>query len=315
MKRIISICCIIIFSFVLTTSCGGGGDNTQQTAENKSNTATQNLNALLPDHNDLEGWTREGESRFFGPGNLWEYINGAADGYLMYGFQLVVTADYNNTALGNDAVIDIYEMADEVNAFGIYANERNPGYDFEKIGVEGYAGETSINFWSGRYYIKITTFEDNDVLMAELRKMASKIVSNINSTVGEPVQLSFFPVADQVSYTAKYIPSDVLGQSYISNAFEVIYETGEKEYKAILVSLDTPESASSALERYKEFISGSGRVTKDLSSPGENGFYGEDSFYGSMIAARSGSSIGILLSIPSESKGTVLLAELLANIQ
>jgi hypothetical protein len=52
--------------------------------------------ALLPDDNVVPGWTRGAETRFFNPDNLFEYIDGAADGYVNYGFQEVVTAEYNN---------------------------------------------------------------------------------------------------------------------------------------------------------------------------------------------------------------------------
>lgn len=307
-KLIISV--LILSAFVLMLACGGGSDSAPAKQE-----AAGTLITLLPGESDLPGWSFDKEgARFFGPGNLWEYINGAADGFLLYGFQQVVTADYSNSTTGQDAVVDIYEMRDPVNAFGIYASERSADYTFEKIGVEGYVSGTSINFWAGKYYIKITAFEENESLLSEMRKLAAKITTNINSTATEPPELSSFPTESAIAYSSKYIPSDVLGQSYLTNGFETLYKAGSNEFKIMLISLENPEVAARALNLYKEFIGQSGNVGKDIQSPGEEGFVGEDGFYGKMMAVRSGNRIAVILSMPDEQFGTNALGDLIENL-
>ena len=49
------------------------------------------LASLLPKKVELSDWENSAEPQYFEPGNLWEYINGQAELYLQYGFQLVVT--------------------------------------------------------------------------------------------------------------------------------------------------------------------------------------------------------------------------------
>ena len=60
--------------------------------------------------------------------NLWELIDGAADGFVTYGVQEVVTADYAQAGTGYEAVIEVYQMKDPLNAYGKYSEERNPEY-------------------------------------------------------------------------------------------------------------------------------------------------------------------------------------------
>ena len=69
------------------------------------------------------------------PDNLWDYINGAADSYNALGFKELYIADYKR---GNKHSIklEIYHHANDNLAFGIYAMERAPSYDFFKLGVQ-----------------------------------------------------------------------------------------------------------------------------------------------------------------------------------
>jgi len=311
LKRVIRALLIVMSAALIF--CGDNEGN--QSGQQSTDTAAPNLANLLPADNEVSGWSKLSEPRFFGQGNLWEYINGGADAYLMYGFQMVITADYSHEASGNEVIIDVYEHKDPVHAFGIYANERNPEYTFEKIGVQGYVGGTSLNYWKGKYYIKITAFDDDTKIQQEMRKLAALIDSKIESTAGEPVELSYLPQKNQIQYSAKFVPQDILGQSYLFYGFEAEYRENSKEYKVIFIQLSNDDEASNALDRYKTFIGNSGSVKKDVSAPGDGGFVGKDSFYGDMMAVRSGKYLAIILSMVSETKGKAALEEVLNNIQ
>jgi len=52
--------------------------------------SSQQLLGLLPANDDVPGWLVKGTPKLAGPGNLWELIDGAAEGYLNYGFQEAV---------------------------------------------------------------------------------------------------------------------------------------------------------------------------------------------------------------------------------
>ena len=299
---------VIVFAF---TFCGEKPEMESETIQE----STQELHAMLPEADDVSGWTMVDEPRFFYPENLWEYINGAADGYLIYGFQEVATADYSQESTDREAIIEIYRMQDALNAFGIYTQERNPESNFSNIGVEGYIGSTQVNFWAGPYYVKITVYEESDDLKKEMLKLAANIAGKIEDTGAEPVQTGYFPQKNQLPHTVKYLPLDVLGQSFLANGFEAHYRVNNTGYKMVLVAADDSDAAKEELALYRQFIATGGKVLKDLSSPGDGGFTGEDSFYGTMMAVRSGNYIVVVLGVPSESTGMEAITELVGNIR
>jgi hypothetical protein len=129
------------------------------------------------------------------------------------------------------------------------------------------------------------------------------------------VEASYFPKANQLPHTILYIPKDVLAQSYLANGFEAKYKAGDKEYKMILVALESATAAQDAMARYRQFLTKGGKEVKDLKSPGEGGFAGKDNFYGNMAAVRAGKNLVVALGVASEEAGKKAIAELIGNIK
>jgi hypothetical protein len=89
----------------------------------------------------------------FLPENLWDFINGAADTYLAYGFVDLHVAEYKK---GKGVIkLEIYKHTDNTMAFGIYSTERSPSFRFVNLGAQGYIADGTINFFKGSYYVKI----------------------------------------------------------------------------------------------------------------------------------------------------------------
>jgi hypothetical protein len=316
MKRI-TILFFCIAGFCLA-SCGnkeGGSEETKTAAPAAASDVSPQLLALLPANNAVPGWAMSQKPRSFKAANLWEFIDGAADGYLAYGFQEVASADYAQEGTGYQAVVDIYQMRDPLNAFGIYTQERNPESQFLKIGNEGYSGGTSVNFWIGSYYVKITVFEEKDAIKQEMAKLASAIAGKVPDPGAEPVEASYFPKANQLPHTILYIPKDVLAQSYLTNGFEAKYKAGDQESKMVLLALESATAAQDAMARYRQFLTKGGKEVKELKAPGEGGFSGKDSFYGNMAAVRAGKNLVVALGVASEEAGKKAIAELINNIR
>jgi hypothetical protein len=310
---------ILLVAAVSLCSCGtkksGGEEESQAPAAAGSSEVSQQLMSLLPAKNEVQGWAMLQKPRSFKPDNLWEFIDGAADGYLSYGFQEVASADYAQASMGHQAVIDIYWMKDPLNAFGIYSQERNPEYQFLKIGNEGYTGGSSLNFWSGPYYVKITTFAEEEGLRQEMIKLATAIAGKVPAPGAEPIEVTYFPKENQVPHTIVYLPKDVLAQSYFSHGFQAKYKAAGKEYKMVLVTLESSAAAQEGMERYRLYVSaGGGKVAKELKAPGDGGFSGVDGFYGNMAAIRAGNNIVVVLGVPSEDSGIKMIAELLGHV-
>ncbi len=275
-------------------------------------TARQVL-AWLPGDQPVAGWTRAKPPQVFGPDNLWEFIDGGAETFLTYGFQELVSVPCAARDLGVEATIEVYRMADGLNAFGIYAQERNPNATFVTTGAEGYAAPNIVNFWNGVYYVKLTATKTDDRIAASLAALANEIGRRIGPPSAAPAMVLAFPRGDQVAHSVKYLPRDVLGQSYLANGFEAQYRLGSKVCRLVTSSFDSAQEATDAFARYRGFLGSSGRAVRTLpSSPGDGGVAGSDSFNGSIVAIRSGSMLIFALGVPSERAGLDLVAAMVS---
>lgn len=300
-------------------SCGRG-ERAPGTSQDKRASASalpessQQLLGLLPANNDVPGWLVTGTPKLAGPGNLWELIDGAAEAYLNYGFQEAVSAHFS--AGSHELVVDVYRMKDSVNAFGVYAQERNPDARFITAGVEGYLAGTVLNFWAAAHYVKITAFDDREATQEAMRKIAAVISGKIGPAGAEPDEIAWFPKENQLPRSITYIPKDVLGQSYFVNAFEARYEVGRVEYKMLVIDLHDAEAAAQALAMYWQFVSAQGRAPNDLATPGsDEGFLGVDGFYGQVMAVRSDRYIVIALGAPSPALGRAALGQVVSRVR
>jgi len=270
---------------------------------------------MLPAGDEAQGWTVSRPPRSFTADTLWELIDGAADSFLAYGVQEVVTTEYQHAVTGGEAIIEIYQMKDALNAYGKYSEERNPDYRFIDVGNEGYSGGTSLNFWKGAYYAKITAFRQKGTTEQETLKLARAVVAKVPGAAAEPRELSYLPKQNQLPHTTRYMPKDVLGRSYFSNGFEARYKAGTRESRVVLIVLDSPEAAQDALGRYRQSITKDGKNVRDLAGPGEGGFAGTDGFYGNLVAVRRGKHVVVALGAADAGAACKQLAEVVENIK
>lgn len=247
----IALAMVISMSSVLASEA----DRVGETAQGK-----EALRALLPTEEEIAGWESSSPPRFFEPGNLWEYINGQAEFYLQYGFQLVVTSDYASREDSSSLIVDIYVMESPRHAFGIYAAERTPDDNFIDVGVQGYVGGNILNFWKGPYYVKLTSFQSSptgeEVLIRFFRVIADKISGNYS----EPELFACFPEKNRVRMSERYIPQNFMGHGFLKNGYLVDYHHEGIRYQVFLVENSSPEEAEEAFSKYLNFLKAEGEI-------------------------------------------------------
>jgi hypothetical protein len=212
------------------------------------------LLGLLPKQGELNDWRTESEPRFYEPDNLWEYIDGAAEQYLLYGFREVITAEY---AVGTDSssvTVEVYCMESPTHAFGIYAAERSPEEQPVDIGVQGYQSANVLNFYKGPYYVKMTSFALSKDLGVSLAQMGRSIADKIPGEFKEPELFRCFPAENKVKRSERYIPTDFLGQSYLQNGYRCDYSGDQGSYQIFLVPCESDTAAQTVLKKYRLFL-------------------------------------------------------------
>jgi len=212
------------------------------------------------------------------PDNLWDYINGGADSYNALGFRELYIAEYKR-GKKHSIKLEIYHHASENLAFGIYALERAPSYNFFDLGVQGYREEGLIHFLKGEYYVKVSTHSDSKRILAALEDLALKTEALLEGTDEFPEELSLFPEKGKQDNSEMYVAENVMGHEFLNNAFRANYNIDDNRFTIYLFTGNSTAENQDMLEQY---LSGYGL------SPGEqpgDKFYFEDGYNGYIYLA------------------------------
>jgi len=219
---------------------------------------------------EIAGWKLSGEIETFIPATFYEYINGAADLYLMYEFEELKVAEYQNDKKAS-VTVDIYRHKTSLHAFGIYSQERFPGANFLDIGVQGYDEKGFLNFLAGPYYVKISTTntgpEDQEVLMS----FAKKVAEHLGQKGSFPAILSSFPAEGKKINSEKFIAKNFLGYAFFHSVFTADYELQARKFKLFVIEGKDKEECKEMIGKYLQSIKSQKKdVTEDrhiLSDP------------------------------------------------
>ena len=159
------------------------------------------------------------------PDNLWDIIDGGAELFLSYGFRDLRIAEYTDTA-GTDVRVELYRHSSRENAFGMYAQERSPGYHFIGIGAQGYVEEKVLNFLCGTYYVKISTHRPGSRGIDAMELISQRVAAHLHQDPGWPSGLALLPAEKRLPNTESYVAENFMGYRSFHSAFTARYEGG-----------------------------------------------------------------------------------------
>jgi hypothetical protein len=182
------------------------------------------------------------------PDNLWDFINGAADTYLALGFADLNVTEYKK---GKEVIkVEIYRHSDHTMAFGIYASERSPSYNFTTIGSQGYITDGAINFFKGTCYVKLRTWSKKPKTLQAEESLAQRIAGMIDGETAMPALLSEFPEEGKKSNEETFVNESVLGHQFLNKAFKAVYQTGNENFNVFLLKFASPAEAFKTAATY-----------------------------------------------------------------
>jgi hypothetical protein len=197
---------------------------------------------------NLAGFKKTSSYPVFVPENLWDFINGAADTYLAYGFVDLHVAEYKK---GKNVIkVEVYRHSDNAMAFGIYSTERSPSFRFMNIGSQGYIADGAINFFKGNFYVKMRTYSKNEKIMQSAESLALNIANSLEANSEMPALLSAFPEIGKKLNEETFISESVLGHKFLNKAFKAVYELGADNFSIFIIENSTPEDSQNTIEKY-----------------------------------------------------------------
>lgn len=236
----------------------------------------------------------EEAASFYKPDNLYQYIDGGADVYLLYDFRQLIHQDFKSGSA--EITADIYDMGASENAFGIYAAERSPRYKFLPIGIEGYSSKGILNFVQDHYYVKLSVMGANaDTLLGSFARTLSQRIAGKKTA---PALLTKLPIEKRIAHSEQYIRKDPLGHAFLAPAYVVGYSWSSKEGKLIVTVATEPALAKARLDLLAKHFKESGEC-KPAPELGEGAIRAKNSFEGSMIARTEGRYLVALLNPPA----------------
>ena len=193
--------------------------------------------------NKLKEWSAADSVSSYEPSNLWEYINGAADLFIAYGFQNLQSCELASDDIG--IVVDIYNMGNQLNAFGIYKTER--GEQIEKLNIGTEAVITSPNqclMLKDIFYIKINVYEG--YLTEEKGKnLLTSIAEILPGTNNFPNEFELLPAENKIENSEHFAKEGFLGLSELKNCLYADYKVNDTDFQYFVLIPESDESHES----------------------------------------------------------------------
>lgn len=207
------------------------------------------LHFLLP---DVVTWKIPEAPQDYFPEILFEYINGAAEIYLSYDFKELTVGQYEKGDSNASLIIEIYDMGNEINSFGIYSAERFPDSQFISLGNQGYLEEETLNFIVGKYYIKLLCFDSGEDSADFLKLFSQEVVKRVEDKGTLPPALAFFPKQGLVRNSEKFILRNFMGYSFLHSGYLANYKLEDLEFDCFLIEGENADDAQNMLKKYLE---------------------------------------------------------------
>lgn len=227
--------------------------------------------AASPSCRMVPGWSQKGDARSYEADNLFEYMDGNAEGYLIYGFQNMhgVTCEKGEVTL----VIDISDFGDDDSSYGMFSANRDPRQPGTKLGMGGQIVPRRAVFTKGRYYVEIAANPEGD-FTATLQQWTAALEKSVDGATTPPAALGWFP-KDKLQ-SLRLVPESVLGIRLLKRGYVGQYEFG----KAFVVQDDAGGAVMQKLRaRFGDF---------KPATVGEEAFQVTDQYLGRLCIFRKG---------------------------
>jgi len=226
----------------------------------------------------VPGWTQAGEARSYEAQNLFEYMDGNAEGYLVYGFLKMqgVTCKKGEVTF----VIDLSDFGDADSAYGMFTANVDGRQPTQKIGMNGQIVPRRAFFVKGQYYLEIGANPEGDYTQA-LQAWTSAFEKIIPGSTSLPAPLAWFPAEQRQGL--RLVPESVLGIRILRRGYAAQYDYG----KAFVVTEATPESAAAIMQQLRKRFGDTTAATI-----ADEAFQTADQYLGRLCVFRQGRYIG-----------------------
>jgi hypothetical protein len=248
----------------------------------------------------VPGWAQRGPARSYTADNLFEYMDGNSEGYLLYGFLSMqgVTCEKGGVTF----VIDVSDFGVADSSYGMFSANRDPRLPIEKLGAGGQVVPRRLLFVKGQYYLEIAAEPEGDH-SAALREWAAALEKTVAGSTEPPAALNWFPAEKQQSL--RLVPESVLGIRLLKRGYVGQYDYG----KAFVVAEESSEAASATMAKLKARFGETAAA-----AVADEGFTVNDRYLGRICIFRKGKLVGGYANVAEGQDPKTLAAALAARL-
>jgi hypothetical protein len=164
----------------------------------------ENLYSILPA--EVSGWKKAEPPEAYDKSNLFDYIDGGAELYISYNFQKLLAVRYKAGA-GEEIVVDIFDMGNSYNAFGLFSHGREREDGLTGQGSEYNAG--LLTFWKDRFYVSILAYPETEAIKKTVLGLGRTLADAVPKEGELPPVIGLLPqphlIPESVRYFHHYI--------------------------------------------------------------------------------------------------------------
>jgi len=195
----------------------------------------ENLYSILPA--ELDGWKKAESTATYDRSNLFDYIDGGAELYISYNFQRLLAVRYKGTG-DEEIVIDIFDMGNSYDAFGVFSHGREREDGLVGQGSEYNAG--LLTFWKDRFYVSILAYPETQAKKELVLSLGRKLADAVPKEGELPPVIGLLPRADLVPESIRYFHHHIWLNSHFFIANENILLIDDKT-EAVLAKYKTDD--------------------------------------------------------------------------
>jgi hypothetical protein len=209
----------------------------------------ENVNPKIILPSEVGGWKWDGKDMKYNSRTLFDYIDGAAELYLAYGFQNLVVRRFEKP--GQPSIMaELYEMASSEDAYGLFSFE----YQDEPVGI-GQGSEFGgglLRFWKGKYFVSVYAEGEGKEVEPAILGSGRAMDKAIPVTGPEPKIIQYLPgqTFGLVDKSIRYLKSHVLLNQRFFVSHQNILDLSRETGAALATYLRDREKVHLLLIRY-----------------------------------------------------------------
>ena len=208
----------------------------------------------------LAGLKPMSPTEFYSADNLFEKIDGRAPAYQSFNVVQLRCRSFN-VAATKDSYVDVYEYCFDspVDAFGMFALERDPKGQPLDFAPDGYSGEMGYFFRQGAVYVQIIASDVKAETLVLAKAIALNRAKELPADDRGLAGRRKLPAAGMVADSISFVPENAQGQSSFKDVFQAKYKFDGAELP-FFIMVAPPDDTAKAWQSFQAFCARFGKA-------------------------------------------------------